>query len=254
MPKKRQGVDLYSHSTDPNGNAIRRVKLPGQGVSIWTTKQQAKEIHQNQVENHQQAVANANAANPGTPPAPPTTSPIDLTGLGTPPATPGVPTGTPPAPPNPDTAIPSWWIGNAITNPGTEEQKFANVANALLPTLSPEDQRTLASYLATNYKDVYGGYANTQFTSAPTEITDAVRQQYLNPQRAQLALSQECSQPYQSVHYRRRIDTREIPAVRQCCIGSEQERWSGTECVCQSWAAIQFATIQRWPPGIKYTE
>lgn len=84
---------------------------------------------------------------------------------------------------------PSWWINQAIKNPTDPNQQFANVANALLPTLAPEDQRTLATYLATNFKDVYGGYANVNFGRAPTEITPEMRQQYLSPQRAQLALT-----------------------------------------------------------------
>lgn len=87
--------------------------------------------------------------------------------------------------PNP----PTWWINAAIKNPTDPNQQFANVANALLPTLAPEDQRTLATYLATNFKDVYGGYAKTNFGPAPTEITPDLRQQYLSPQRAQMALS-----------------------------------------------------------------
>ena len=100
-----------------------------------------------------------------------------------------LPGGGPVAPPMPDTSVPSWWINSAITNPTSDEQKFANTANALLPTLAPEDQRTLASYLAQNYKDVYGGYANATFDQAPTEINDAVRNKFLSPQRAQLAVS-----------------------------------------------------------------
>ena len=63
------------------------------------------------------------------------------------------------------------------------------MANAMLPTLAPEDQRTLATYLAQNHRDVYGGYANTQFSSAPTELNAEWRKAFLNPQRAQLAVS-----------------------------------------------------------------
>lgn len=85
-------------------------------------------------------------------------------------------------------AAPPWWINAAIQNPTTEEQKFANAANAILPTLSPEDQRTLASYLAQNFKDTFGGYAQAQFGEPPTEITGAVRNRFLSPQRAQTAL------------------------------------------------------------------
>lgn len=81
---------------------------------------------------------------------------------------------------------PGWYIPKAYTNP-TAEQAFANAANALLPSLSPEDQRTMANYLATNFKDVFGSYANAQFAPIPTKLTTE-RQNYLNPQRAQWAL------------------------------------------------------------------
>ena len=81
---------------------------------------------------------------------------------------------------------PPWWIASAYSKP-TEDQQFANVANALLPTLSPEDQRNLSRYLATNFKDVFGGYANTEFAPIPNQLSNE-RAQYLNPQRAQAAL------------------------------------------------------------------
>src|SRR5688572_10924529 len=82
---------------------------------------------------------------------------------------------------------PSWWIGQAYSNPN-EQQAFANAANAILPTLSPEDQRTMASYLATNFKDVFGNYANAAFTPIPMKLSNE-RNEYLNPQRAQAAMS-----------------------------------------------------------------
>lgn len=81
---------------------------------------------------------------------------------------------------------PPWWVNQAYANP-TEEQAFANAANAILPTLSPEDQRTMANYLAVNFKDVFGGYANAQFAPIPTKLTNE-RFQYLNPDRANEAL------------------------------------------------------------------
>lgn len=160
----------------------------------WVTKRQRK----SDIAGHKQAkrylasIHNPAPATAAKPPAPPATAPI----LSTPPATAPVvtppATGTPPIPgaatpgqPNP----PSWWINSAITNPQTEEHKFANVANALLPTLAPEDQRTLATYLAQNYKDVYGGYSNTQFSEAPTEMSAEWRKSFLNPERAQLAVT-----------------------------------------------------------------
>lgn len=88
-----------------------------------------------------------------------------------------------------NTGAPNWWISQAYANPN-EQQAFANAANAILPSLSPEDQRTLATYLATNFKDVYGSYANpnNQFAPIPTS-TEGLRNQYLNPQRVQNTLA-----------------------------------------------------------------
>lgn len=174
---------------------LRKVKGPnGTSSMAWITKRQDKKARsgQKQQKAYLAQIHGGAKTPPVGPPAPPTTAPI----LTTPPAT--APVVTPPAtgtPPIPGTATPgqpnppSWWINSAITNPQTEEHKFANVANALLPTLAPEDQRTLASYLAQNYKDVYGGYSNTQFSEAPTEMSAEWRKSFLNPQRAQLAVT-----------------------------------------------------------------
>jgi len=184
-----------------------RYKNPGQNSVYnpysFVTEKKAKQIKNDYKESkayRADLVASSNPVAPapptqGTPPAPPATAPIEMDSSFyarqpvNPGATPPVPGVTPPSSPGPDTSIPTWWISNAITNPSTPEDQFANAANALLPTLAPEDQRTLASYLAQNHKDVFGGYSNTNFGSAPTEITDAVRKQYLSPQRAQLAIN-----------------------------------------------------------------
>lgn len=101
----------------------------------------------------------------------------------------GVKNPKPKAPAGKEPKAPSWWINAAIQNPKTEEERFANMANAILPTLSPEDQRTLATYLAQNYKNVYGKYANINFPQAPTEMTSELRNSYLSPDRAKLALT-----------------------------------------------------------------
>jgi hypothetical protein len=195
---------------------LKKVKGPnGTSSMAWVTKKQAKQMKSGEKEAKAYlAQIHGGAKNP--PGAPTTTPPATAPILTTPPAT--APVVTPPAPPaappltppattptptaegtvapvplpggtaaNP--TPPSWWINAAITNPQTEEHKFANMANAILPTLAPEDQRTLATYLAQNYKDVYGGYANTQFGEAPTELNAEWRKAFLNPQRAQLAVS-----------------------------------------------------------------
>ncbi len=180
----------------------KHTKGPNDSAGAWMTQKQARQAHeQKRQDNAYQASLDASyvAAKqppvPGVPGTPPATAPILSSqidgGLPTPPQTGDPKNGIPPIPqePAPDTQIPNWWINQAVVNPTDPNAQFANVANALLPTLAPEDQRTLASYLATNFKDVYGGYANTNFGVAPTQITDAVRKQYLSPQRSQLALT-----------------------------------------------------------------
>lgn len=82
---------------------------------------------------------------------------------------------------------PNWWNPTVYTNPNAEQQ-FANYANALLPSLSPEDQRNIANYLSTNFKDVYGSYANASLPAIPTDLT-GLREQFLSPSRVQTALS-----------------------------------------------------------------
>jgi hypothetical protein len=189
MPKDFAGKNKTSKTYDKDW-VLRRVKGPG-GTSVmaWITKKQDKENRQGEKEAKAYRASLNAPATPATP-TPPTTAPILTAPV---PTTPTVPVPTTPAPqtpqePAPQTQIPSWWINQAITNPTDPNQQFANVANALLPTLAPEDQRTLASYLATNFKDVYGKYANVNFGAAPTQMTDAIRKQYLSPQRAQMAL------------------------------------------------------------------
>jgi hypothetical protein len=160
---------------------------PNQSAGAWMTIDQRRDLHDEQTA--ARMARDAKAAPPGPPggATPTTTAAI----LGTNPIVEASTTSAamPPPPPNPDTAVPSWWINQAIVNPANPDQQFANAANALLPTLAPEDQRTLATYLATNFKDVYGGYGDVNFGVAPTEMTDAIRKQYLSPQRAQMATS-----------------------------------------------------------------
>jgi hypothetical protein len=153
----------------------RHTTGPNQSAGAWMTQAQARKVRQDNKPSG--APAPAAAPKPGVVPIP-----------GVPVAAPGLTPTPAPEIPVSDAGIPSWWIGQAYQNPTDETQKFANVANALLPTLAPEDQRTLANYLAINNKDVYGKYADVNFGTAPTEITDAIRNRYLSPQRAQQAL------------------------------------------------------------------
>jgi len=193
MPTKKDfaGKTKTSKTYDKDWTFVkdRHTTGPNQSAGAWMTQRQAQDLHNEQLRARQAKEAAA------LPPAPPgvggattasiLTAPIIDTSFG------GTKDGRPnPAnPPLPDTAVPSWWINQAIVNPSDPNAQFANAANALLPTLAPEDQRTLANYLATNFKDVYGGYSSTDFGAAPTEMTDAIRKQYLSPQRAQMATS-----------------------------------------------------------------
>lgn len=166
----------------------------GTSYMAWMPKSEAKKHRDDFSGGQSNPGANA-AAVPATPPVPKTAAilapvipkpniPIPTTPTPEGKVSPvGLPGGTAENP-----TPPSWWINAAITNPD-EQQQFANMANALLPTLAPEDQRTLATYLAQNYKDVYGGYADAQFSQAPTELNAEWRKAFLNPQRAQLAVS-----------------------------------------------------------------
>lgn len=143
----------------------------------WITKKQAKKLHREQLAKKAQRNNNAAASTSDPSAAPPTaTIPIPTTSDVTPQQE--VASGNTP---------PAWWINTAYTNP-TAEQQFANAANAVLPSLSPEDQRNLGNYLATNFKDVYGGYANAQFAPIPTQLTNE-RQTYFDPSRAQATLN-----------------------------------------------------------------
>jgi hypothetical protein len=143
---------------------------------LWLTKDQAKDQHNDQM------AAKRERAAASAPPIP-TTRNASAPGVYTQPgaAIPGVPI------PLSAQGAPDWWIGQAYQNPNAN-QAFANAANALMPTFSPEDQRNMGTYLATNFKDIYGGYANANFAPIPTEITGE-RQQYINPERVQSALT-----------------------------------------------------------------
>lgn len=166
----------------------------------WITTRQAKQAHRTELRKRQarRATLAANAAPVSTAP---TTTTVPLPGVNKPPATsPEVPDvlwetsgmrkpipQTPQVPQLPGGVTPpAWWINTAYTNP-TQQQAFANAANAILPTLSPEDQRNMASYLATNFKDTFGAYANASFAPIPTQL-DRERFEYINPQRGRAAL------------------------------------------------------------------
>jgi hypothetical protein len=183
MPKKGYGPETGL-------TYLKRYRIGGQEGGGYLHKERAKEYLEEQ--KRKRAERQGQLAAAATPPIPSGVTTVPILGGSLPAGGKPVPSGPLPggAEASPHSApVPGWWINQAIQNPSDPNQQFANVANALLPTLAPEDQRTLANYLATNYKDVYGGYSNVNFGMAPTEITDQTRKQYLNPQRAQMALS-----------------------------------------------------------------
>jgi hypothetical protein len=200
-PKKNfEGKNKARDTYDADWVFVRNkhTKGPNHSAGAWMTKRQRKELIQDRKEARAYRLAQQQAAAPAAPATPttPTTVPIPMDGggvsmagqkanflpelgqaLGRPAKSAGAP------------GVPSWWIGQAIQNPQTEEQKFANVANALLPSLAPEDQRTLANYLAQNNPEVFGAYASANFGTGPTEITDDIRKNFLSPKRAQMTLN-----------------------------------------------------------------
>jgi hypothetical protein len=191
MPKDFEGnnqkSDFYTGDL-----VLKRVKGPnGTSSMAWITKSQDRQRRSGDKE-AKAYIANIKAqeaarlAPPPPPPTAPRLTPI-LTGTVTGDPKPPGPIGPPMSTAVP--TMPSWWINSAIQNPQTDDQRFANAANALLPTLSPEDQRTLATYLAQNHKEVYGGYANAKFDEAPTEMNAQIRKNFLNSDRANLAVN-----------------------------------------------------------------
>jgi hypothetical protein len=174
-----------------------RAKGPNQSHGAWMTNRKARELKEQQKQDRAFRLAQAGTAPvPGV--ATPTPTPTPISGVADIPASGNVPV------PGSDiwrnggggggqervenVTTPSWWISKTYTNP-TEEQAFANAANAILPTLSPEDAKSMGLYLATNFPDVYGGYANTTFGPIPSEMNSTIRKSFTSQERAGQALS-----------------------------------------------------------------
>lgn len=147
----------------------------------WVPKSKWGEVNRDKRKLRERRLSREAAAAGTTSPAPTTTT-LDLS---TPVPVPTIP--TPESGATTASSAPSWWNPTIYTNPNAEQQ-FANAANALLPSLSPEDQRNIANYLSSNFKDVYGGYANAALTPIPTNVA-GLREQYLSPNRVQTTLS-----------------------------------------------------------------
>lgn len=88
---------------------------------------------------------------------------------------------------------PSWWRG-LIPNRFTPETEFIATYNALIPFLSPEDQRTVATYfygaLPQNQLSAFKGYnpAKAKFTVPSFELSTLQKEQYTSADRAKMAL------------------------------------------------------------------
>ena len=64
---------------------------------------------------------------------------------------------------------PNWWEGLVPAGEMTPEKEYATLMNALIPFMSPEDQRTTASTLAIMFPNIFGAYSATteQFGGIP---------------------------------------------------------------------------------------
>lgn len=157
-------------------------KGPNQSQGAWMTDRQAREMKEQQKQDRDYKLSQQ-AATMGPVPTGAGSTPSSTRETGALVPMPG--TGGHEVVENVNT--PSWWINQVYTNPN-DEQMFANAANAILPTLSPEDAKSLGLYLATNFKDVYGGYANTTFGPIPSAMNDTIRKSFTSADRAQQAV------------------------------------------------------------------
>lgn len=82
---------------------------------------------------------------------------------------------------------PSWWRG-LVPSRATEESSYIALVNAVLPFMSPEDQRSIVGNLATQegIGEFYGGNV---FAPPPGELTTQMRQQFTSAERARQALA-----------------------------------------------------------------
>lgn len=76
----------------------------------------------------------------------------------------------------------NWWKG--VASPTSAQ---ASMTNALLPFMSPEDQRTVGTNLSSLSE--YSSYKNAPYPAAPSSITQEMKNKYLSSQRATGALA-----------------------------------------------------------------
>jgi len=83
---------------------------------------------------------------------------------------------------------PAWWKGLTPSSV-TPESSYISLMNSLIPFLSEEDQRTVASNVS-RMADAFGGYspATTRFLPPPSEMTTGLRNQFTSAARATRAI------------------------------------------------------------------
>lgn len=81
---------------------------------------------------------------------------------------------------------PDWWSG-LTPNRFTPEAEYATILNAMLPFMSPDDQRAARTQLVELFPDAFGHYQDVddEFLSPP--VTPALRQEYLSSLRGESA-------------------------------------------------------------------
>lgn len=79
---------------------------------------------------------------------------------------------------------PSWWKG-LTPSAVTPESSYISLMNSLIPFLSEEDQRTVASNVS-RMADAFGGYSptTTKFLPPPNELTTELRNKFTSAARA----------------------------------------------------------------------
>lgn len=79
---------------------------------------------------------------------------------------------------------PPWWRG-LVPSRFSPEAEYATLINALIPSLSTEDQRTAAQELSRLFPEAFGGYSpEVQEFQPPGQITTGMRDRFTSAMRA----------------------------------------------------------------------
>jgi hypothetical protein len=85
---------------------------------------------------------------------------------------------------------PTWWQG-LVPSAYNPETSYLALINSMIPTMSNEDQKSTATYLATAFPDAFGVYnpeTNKAYTEAPAAITPDLQHFFQSEDRANQAL------------------------------------------------------------------